>query len=50
MKLRQPGQSEKMGRWDPTMDARLAMHGTKHNYPAHAPLEKKMEKMIGRGG
>lgn len=51
MKLRQPGQNEKkMGRWDPSVDARFAMHGTKPNHPAHAPLGNKIEKMIGRGG
>jgi len=50
MKLRQPGQTEKKVRWDPSMDARSALHGTSRAQPAHAPLEKKIEKMIGRGG
>ncbi|KAK4186760.1 hypothetical protein QBC35DRAFT_436582 [Podospora australis] len=48
--LREPPPSEEIRRRDPTLDARRGMQNVKHNYPAHAPLENKVEKMIGRTG
>ncbi|KAK4225361.1 hypothetical protein QBC38DRAFT_368905 [Podospora fimiseda] len=50
MTLREPPPSEEIRRRDPTVDARRTMRDAKHNYPAHAPLENKVEKMIGRTG
>lgn len=48
--LREPGVTEEVRRRDPTLDARRGMHNVKHDLPAHAPLENKVEKMIGRTG
>ncbi|KAK3985432.1 hypothetical protein QBC44DRAFT_335151 [Cladorrhinum sp. PSN332] len=35
---------------DPTADARRTMANANHDHPAHAPLENKVEKIIGRTG
>ncbi|KAK0669799.1 hypothetical protein QBC41DRAFT_355466 [Cercophora samala] len=48
--LREPGVTEEVRRRDPTLDARRGMQNVKHDLPAHAPLENKVEKMIGRTG
>ncbi|KAK4165468.1 hypothetical protein QBC43DRAFT_234683, partial [Cladorrhinum sp. PSN259] len=50
MTLREPPPTEEIRRRDPTVDARRTMRNAKHDYPAHAPLENKVEKMIGRSG
>ncbi|KAK4196463.1 hypothetical protein QBC40DRAFT_234371 [Triangularia verruculosa] len=48
--LREPRVSEEVRRRNPTVDARGGMQNVKHDMPAHAPLENKVEKMIGRTG
>lgn len=50
MGLREPPVPEEVRRRDPTVDVIRGMQNVQHNHPAHAPLENKVEKMIGRSG